>query len=77
MVKLFATLSASLYIDFGDGLGISPSLAQAISELLDFLFSSDPNGAKVIELVYRYSRKAWKLLQAKRGGGLVWGKRTL
>ena len=47
------TLSANLYIDFGDGLGIFSSGIQAISELLDLRFSSDPNGAKSIESVYR------------------------
>ena len=47
------TLSANRYIDFGDGLGISPSDTQAISGLLDLRFSSDPNDAKLIDSVYR------------------------
>ena len=47
------TLSASLYIDFGDGLGISPPDVRAISELLDLRFSLDPNGAKSMKPVYK------------------------
>ena len=51
--RLKPTLSASLYIDFGDGLGISRHSVKGISVLLDFRFSSDPNGAKLMEFVYK------------------------
>ena len=46
-------MSANLYIDFGDGLGISSSDIHAISELLDLRFSFDPKDANLIDFVYR------------------------
>ena len=42
------TLSASLYMDFGDGRGTALSGGLTISALRDARFSSDPNGAKSI-----------------------------
>ena len=45
-------------MDFGDVLGISPSSVQAMSGLLDFRFSLDPNGAKETVLVYRQNKNA-------------------
>ena len=38
-------------MDFGDGLGTSPSARVAISALRDLRFSPDPNGAKSIAFV--------------------------
>jgi hypothetical protein len=39
------TLSASRYMDLGDGGGILSSERLAISALRDFRFAADPNGA--------------------------------
>ena len=64
---MLETLSASLYIDFGDGLGMSPSGVEAISALLPLRFSSDPKGATIMKFVYKETRNAWKLSSTQMG----------
>ena len=58
------TLSASLYMDLGDGLGI-PYDSDIFSRERALRLSVDPHGANSISLVYRYRRSAWNLLSCK------------
>ena len=57
----FVTLSASLYTDLGEGLGM-PYNSDVSSRIRALRLSADPHGANSISLVYKYRSSAWNLL---------------